>query len=193
MYTKNRWFEWDALKTQENLRKHGVLFEEAAEAITDPHGIIFYDKHHSLIEDRFRPIGLSARNLLVVVFTDRQKNFTHRIISARCATRAESIAYYETKRSSQADPANPPLSKTQLRAMRRVTPEEHARFQDAYVNTFGKEPPRRGRPRKSLSHKYRDIHLKLHPKALGWAQSEAKRRGIGYQTLINEILLRHAA
>jgi uncharacterized protein (DUF4415 family) len=76
---------------------------------------------------------------------------------------------------------------------RRVTPEEHARFRQAYINTFGKEPPARGRPAKAPHQKYRDIHLKLHPKALSWARAEAKRRGIGYQTIINEILLRHAA
>ena len=75
----------------------------------------------------------------------------------------------------------------------RATPSERKKFRQAYINTFGKEPPSRGRPAKALHHKYRDIHLKLHPKALEWARSEAKRRGIGYQTLINEILLRHAA
>lgn len=97
------------------------------------------------------------------------------------------------KMKKHIDPDNPPLTEDQLKSMRRVTPEEHARFRQAYINTFGKEPPGRGRPAKPLHHKYRDIHLKLHPKALTWAQTEAKRRGIGYQTLINEILLHHAA
>jgi predicted DNA binding CopG/RHH family protein len=31
--------------------------------------------------------------------------------------------------------------------------------------------------------------MRLHPQALEWAKAEAKRRGIGYQSLINEILL----
>jgi len=97
------------------------------------------------------------------------------------------------KKRTIIDPDNPPLTDAQLRSMRRVTPEEHARFRQAYINTFGKEPPMRGRPAKAPHLKYRDIHLKLHPKALAWARMQAKRRGIGYQTLINEILLRHAA
>jgi len=66
-------------------------------------------------------------------------------------------------------------------------------FRKAYENTFGEKTPRRGRPRKLDHHKYRDIHIKLHPRALQWAQAEAKRRGVGYQTVINELLLRHAA
>lgn len=47
----------------------------------------------------------------------------------------------------------------------------------------------RGRPPKSASEKYRPIQIRLHPKALQWAISEAHRRRIGYQTVINEILL----
>ena len=87
----------------------------------------------------------------------------------------------------------PELTKEDFKRARRVTPEEHAGFRQAYINTYGKEPPMRGRPAKAPHLKYRDIHLKLHPKVLNWARAEAKRRGIGYQTLINEVLLRNAA
>lgn len=65
-------------------------------------------------------------------------------------------------------------------------------FRKAYENTFGEKPPRRGRPSKGPE-KYRDIHIKLHPKALHWARAEARRLGIGYQTVINKTLLHHAA
>jgi uncharacterized protein (DUF4415 family) len=74
---------------------------------------------------------------------------------------------------------------------RKATPEENALFRKAYENTFGEPPPKRGRPPKGAT-KYRDVHIKLHPKALEWARAKAKSRGIGYQTLINEILLRQA-
>ena len=85
-------------------------------------------------------------------------------------------------------------NKLTFKGWRKITAEEVEQFRQAYKNTFGEEPPpRRGRPPKASQHKYRDIHLKLHPKALHWAQSEARRRGIGYQTLINDLLLRHAA
>jgi hypothetical protein len=33
----------------------------------------------------------------------------------------------------------------------------------------------------------------LSPKALAWAKKEAKRRGVGYQTVINETLLKATA
>lgn len=31
--------------------------------------------------------------------------------------------------------------------------------------------------------------MRLHPKVFEWAKAEAEKRGIGYQSLINEILL----
>lgn len=71
---------------------------------------------------------------------------------------------------------------------RRITAAERKTFRKAYERTFGEKPPRRGRPPKGPD-KYRDVHIKLHPKALEWARSQAKHRGIGYQTVINQILL----
>jgi uncharacterized protein (DUF4415 family) len=76
---------------------------------------------------------------------------------------------------------------------RRITPAERKMFRQAYKNTFGEEMPKRGRPPKKAHLKYRDIHLKIHPIALRWAKSRAKKQGVGYQTVINETLLKHAA
>ena len=76
---------------------------------------------------------------------------------------------------------------------RRITPAEVARYRKAYENTFGVPPPVRGRPAKLPHLKYRDIHLKIHPVALKWAKAKAKKQGVGYQTVINETLLKHAA
>ncbi len=76
---------------------------------------------------------------------------------------------------------------------RRITPAERKNFRQAYKNTFGEEMPKRGRPPKKSHLKYRDVHMKLHPRALQWAKDLAKKRGIGYQTVINEVLLREAA
>jgi len=75
---------------------------------------------------------------------------------------------------------------------RKVTPAELRMFRKMYENTFGHKPPRRGRPPKKTD-KYKAIYIRLHPKALEWARAEASRRGIGYQTVINESLLRLAA
>jgi uncharacterized protein (DUF4415 family) len=74
----------------------------------------------------------------------------------------------------------------------KATPAELRFFRKAYENTYGEKFPKRGRPPKGEA-KYRDVHIKLHPKALEWARAKAKSRGIGYQTLINEVLLHHAA
>jgi uncharacterized protein (DUF4415 family) len=86
---------------------------------------------------------------------------------------------------------NPPLTDKELREMRRVTPEEHARFRQAYINTFGKEPPARGRPRKHPSELFNHVHMRMHPSILARAKAKAKRLGIGYQTLINRILAQY--
>ncbi|MFA5975724.1 MAG: BrnA antitoxin family protein [Elusimicrobiota bacterium] len=76
---------------------------------------------------------------------------------------------------------------------RRSSPQDRARFKTAYIRTFGHPPPRRGPLHKAPAERYVPTFIKLHPGALAWARAEAKRRGIGYQTVINETLLRQAA
>lgn len=44
---------------------------------------------------------------------------------------------------------------------------------------------------KDPSEKYKPISIRLHPKVVEWARAEAERRGIGYQSVINETLLGH--
>ena len=72
---------------------------------------------------------------------------------------------------------------------RRVTPEESQKFRAAITDQFGIELKKRGRPTKEEEEKYEPISIRLHPKVLAWAKEEAKNRGIGYQTVINEVLL----
>ncbi|GAX36205.1 BrnT family toxin [Nodularia sp. NIES-3585] len=65
-------FEWHEKKAQENLRKHGISFEEAKTVFNDPFSITITDSKHSDHEERYIDIGLSSRNnLVVVVYTDR--------------------------------------------------------------------------------------------------------------------------
>jgi uncharacterized DUF497 family protein len=82
-------FEWDEQKARINVEKHGITFEEAAEAFLDP----FSRGGDASVggEDRQLRIGYSAQRLLLVVHTERS-NAT-RIISARPATRAERKLY----------------------------------------------------------------------------------------------------
>jgi uncharacterized protein (DUF4415 family) len=73
---------------------------------------------------------------------------------------------------------------------RRVNPEETEKFREALSKQFGLPLRQRGRPTKKEEEKYEPISIRLHPKVLAWAKEEAKKRGIGYQTVINEVLLK---
>ncbi len=85
-------FGWDPEKARLNLAKHGVSFEEAATAFTDPLSLTTFDPDHSDEEDRFVLVGASRKGrLLVVVHTDRGEFV--RIISARIATKRERRQY----------------------------------------------------------------------------------------------------
>ena len=72
---------------------------------------------------------------------------------------------------------------------RQVTPEESQKFRAAISEQFGIELRKRGKPIKNEEEKYEEISLRLHPKVLAWVKEEAQKRGIGYQTVINELLL----
>lgn len=85
-------FEWDDSKAEINLKKHKVSFDEAATVFSDPLSITISDPGHSVNEQRFIDIGLSARGrVLVVVYTERVSNI--RIISCRKATHLERKHY----------------------------------------------------------------------------------------------------
>lgn len=81
-------FEWDEEKARQNLRKHGVSFNEAATAFYDPLSATFDDPDHSEGEQRLITVGVSSlRRLLVVAHTERGNAV--RIINARPATAHE--------------------------------------------------------------------------------------------------------
>ena len=85
-------FMWDTRKAKENLRKHGVSFDEASTVFGDVLAATIADPDHSIGEHRFLTIGVSsADRILVVSHTD--SNEITRIISSRPATRHEKIRY----------------------------------------------------------------------------------------------------
>ena len=88
-------FEWDEKKADENLRKHGVSFEEAKAVFNDPFSVTIYDPDHSSDEQRYVDIGLSLKGRLIVV-SYCERGETIRLISSRKATREEQ-RYYEEK------------------------------------------------------------------------------------------------
>lgn len=86
-------FEWDPAKARENVRKHGVSFDEARTVFSDDQAILLHDPDHSADEDRFVLLGLSAQlRVLVVVHAYRQDDVV-RLISARKATPTERAQY----------------------------------------------------------------------------------------------------
>lgn len=87
-------FEWDSTKATANARKHGVSFEEAQSLFYDEYAVQFFDEDHSGDEERFLLLGMSTgTRLLLVCHCERDAGNTIRIISARKATKHESIFY----------------------------------------------------------------------------------------------------
>ena len=89
-------FEWDPVKAEANLRKHGVSFEEASTVFYDPLAATGPDPDHSRGEHRYVTFGMSSSaRLLVVGHTDRDDE-TIRIFTARPATPNERRIYEES-------------------------------------------------------------------------------------------------
>ena len=92
-------FEWDPVKAKENLRKHGISFERAAELFLDPLAVSIVDQEHSEAEERWVTIGRDSRGMiLVLVHTFAEvsaKKCKIRVISARKATKKEARQYEE--------------------------------------------------------------------------------------------------
>ena len=67
----SRYFDWDALKAAENLRKHGVSFDQARAAFLDPARVIARDVAHSELEERYYCFGRVGDGVMTVRFTYR--------------------------------------------------------------------------------------------------------------------------
>lgn len=91
-------FDWNEEKASANLEKHGVSFEEAQTAFKDYNALRIYDPDHSDDEERFVLLGLSSKlRILVVCHCYRENDDLIRIISARKATKQESVTYEKRK------------------------------------------------------------------------------------------------
>jgi uncharacterized protein len=87
-------FDWEPVKAEGNLRKHGVSFDEAQSVFYDEYATEFYDDTHSEWEDRFLLLGLSSHlRLVMVCHCYRENDLVIRIISARKATTNEAKFY----------------------------------------------------------------------------------------------------
>ena len=84
--------EFDPVKARANLRKHGVSFAHAEQALRDPMAFTIEDPD-SQDEQRFVTLGMDALGrVIVVVHTQREERT--RLISARKASRGEAVQYH---------------------------------------------------------------------------------------------------
>ncbi|HLQ50066.1 MAG TPA: BrnT family toxin [Terriglobales bacterium] len=88
-------FEWDALKAQGNLAKHGVSFEAARLVFDDVFALERLDVGGERAEVRYVTTGMANGVVLTVVYIERGERI--RIISARKATRHEQEEYYRSQ------------------------------------------------------------------------------------------------
>jgi uncharacterized DUF497 family protein len=87
-------FEWRDRKSQVNITKHKVSFDEAKTVFSDINARIIDDPDHSDDEDRFIIMGISQMlRVLVVCYCYRDDDTMIRIISARKATKNEVREY----------------------------------------------------------------------------------------------------
>ena len=87
-------FEWDEDKSRENIKKHGVSFEEAQTVFLDENAVRFFDPDHSQDEGRFIMLGMSFKlRVLIVCHCYRENDTVIRIISARKADKHETGNY----------------------------------------------------------------------------------------------------
>ena len=84
-------YEWDETKSQENLSKHGLSFDDAETVFSSP-CVTFEDTRFDYGEPRFITLG-RLEGHVVVAHTPRRKN--RRIISMRKGNRREEKAYQE--------------------------------------------------------------------------------------------------
>ena len=85
-------YEWDRNKNDENLRKHGLSFEDAPE-VFDGRCLTFEDTRIAYGEERYITLGHLEGRLVVIAHTSRGGNT--RIISMRKANSRERRAYEE--------------------------------------------------------------------------------------------------
>jgi uncharacterized DUF497 family protein len=90
-------FEWDPVKAEANIAKHGVAFEDAATSFADTDATVVPDRRHSRQEERWLQVAVSdSGQLLLTGYTHRDSRI--RIISARPATRRERHEYVQGPR-----------------------------------------------------------------------------------------------
>ena len=81
-------YEWDPAKDAENRRKHGLGLEAGIAVLEDWCSVSWIDERFDYGEVRFITLGRASRNVLFVVTTHIEEDWT-RIISVRRAEKHE--------------------------------------------------------------------------------------------------------
>lgn len=90
-------FEWDDAKAARNIRAHGVTFEMARDALSDPFIVEWIDEGQDESEERFAALGMVDGRLLFAGYTIRGERI--RIISARYAEPFECRKYHNENKT----------------------------------------------------------------------------------------------
>ena len=85
-------FEWDEVKSQTNISKHGIDFADL-EPLFDGETVTMLDDRFDYGEERFVTLGLLNGLVLVVVHTETDTVI--RLISVRKATKNEEKSYFK--------------------------------------------------------------------------------------------------
>lgn len=86
-------FEWDENKNLENIRKHGIDFNDVIEMFSGP-VIVNIDDRFDYAEDRLIGAGFIKSMVAIVVFIEKYADAI-RIISARKANKYETRQFKE--------------------------------------------------------------------------------------------------
>lgn len=92
-------FHWDRKKAAQNVKKHGISFEEAKSVFADPYALVLPDEEHSDDEEREIAIGYSEKNRVLLVNFNERVYHVIRLISARRATPLERQDYEENAKN----------------------------------------------------------------------------------------------
>ncbi len=86
-------FEWNTVKAEQNVAKHGVEFDYATKVFLDPNLIDYRDGRRDYGEDRRIALGKIGERVFLVAYTRREGIL--RVISARKANPREQRQYYD--------------------------------------------------------------------------------------------------
>jgi uncharacterized protein len=91
-------FEWDKLKDENNIKKHGLSFIKATEIFYNYPRIRIIDKRFDYNEVRYIVIGKTDESIIITLVCTIRKTGL-RIISARVAHTKERMKYYDYSKS----------------------------------------------------------------------------------------------